>query len=426
MANIVLSWNNRTDTSTLSGGSWVATLPLANLQNRQVQKVARSSNAQTSSTQFNVDMGQAYTVGVVALVVHNISIAGKVRVSGSDSSSAWTNLLTNENDFSNAAWTKATTTVTANAVAAPDGTTTADQLTATGANSGVYQAATIGGSAAYAASVWLRAAVPTTIEIVTIQVPSSTVTSITCNVTTEWQKFSIVGTTQAGTTSMQFYVGGNSTFTTGESLFAWGGYVVSGSGVIYEGGWQDVWPSGMVPQSALEWEDDNFWLGTLSSSARAGFQSPYIHLLTSQQVLRYWKVEVSDTTNASSYVQIGRLFVGATWQPNVNYTFGAGLGYQDPTLVDVSLSGAEFFDLRSRYRLFDFQFDYLTDTDAYGYVLDLQRLSGVSGEVLVVPDYEDEPNIPRRAFVGRMNQLQTIRQPQPSAYSCNIQIKELL
>ena len=425
-SNILLAWNNRTDSGTLSGGSWSASLPLANLQNRQVQKVARSSNAATSSTQFRIDLGQSRTIGVLALVVHNISVTGKARIVGSDAASAFTNLLTFPSEFDNAAWTKATTTVTANATAAPDGTATADLLTATGANSGVYQAVTIGATTAYMASVWLRASAPTTIEIVTIQTPSSTVTSTTCNVTTSWQKFSISGTTQSGTTAMTFYVGGNSTFTTGEAVFAWGADVVTGSGAIYDSGWNEVWPTGMVPQNLLEWEDDNFWLGTLSQNARAGFQSPYIHILPTQQNLRHWRVEISDTTNADGYIQIGRLFMSSTWVPSVNYSYGASLGYQDPSPVDVSLSGAEFFDTRSKFRVFDFDLEYIQGTEAYGFALELQRIAGTSGEVMVVPDPEDFSNMPIRAFVGRMSQLGPVKQPQPQAYSCSLSIKELI
>lgn len=42
--------------------------------------------------------------------------------------SAYTNLLLRSEEFDNAAWTKAEATITANAVAAPDGTTTADKI----------------------------------------------------------------------------------------------------------------------------------------------------------------------------------------------------------------------------------------------------------------------------------------------------------
>lgn len=286
VATITLAWNNRTDAGSLSGGSWLTTLPLANLQNRQVQKVSRSSNATNASTQFTIDLGQARSIGVVALVVHNISVLGRVRITASDTA----------------------------------------------------------------------------------------------------------------------------------------GFTVT----YYNSGWINVWPSGQIPQSLLEWEEDNFWLGTLSANARAGYQSPFIHLLATAQSLRYWKVEVDDTTNADGYVQIGRLFMAATWQPSVNYSYGAGLGYQDPTAVDTSLSGAEFFDVRSRYRVFNFELQYIANAEAYVQALELQRLSGTSGEVLVVPDSADTANQPARSFVGRLVQLAPITQPQPSTFNCAFQVKELL
>ena len=426
MANIFLAWQNRTDEGTLSGGSWLSSLPLTNLQNRQVQKVARSANAAAASTRFGIDLGQARAIGAVALVVHNISVSGYVRVSASDSPAAWTNLLTAPSDFANAAWTKATCTVTANAATAPDGTSTADLLTANSVNSGVFQAVAIAGSTAFQCSVWLKAATPTTLNIVTIQ-STTTLIETTCNVTTEWQKFTVSGTTDPATTSIGFYVGGNGSFQSSEAVFAWNAEFVTGSGTLYEGGWNPVWPSGVIPTELLEWEDDNFWLGTLSQSARAGFQSPYILKLASIQNLRYWNFEISDTSNGDGYVQIGRLFMARGWTPSINYTYGSGLGYQDPTPVETSLSGAEYFDIRSKFRVMTFDLNYISDTEAYNFALELQRLAGISGEVLVMPDGgEDVGQQPLRSFVGRLRQIGAVTQPQPTAFSAKFEVKELL
>lgn len=286
MANIFLAWQNRTDEGTLSGGSWQASLPLANMQNRQVQKVSRTTDAALASTQFTIDLGAARPIGVLALVVHNISVNGQVRVIGDDAS---------------------------------------DFLTP-----------------------------------------------------------------------------------------------------LYDSGWVSVWPWGAVPQDLLEWEDDNFWYGTLSAQARAGYQSPFIHKLPSVQNLRYWKVQISDAGNSDGYVQIGRLFMARGWTPSVNYAYGASLGYQDPTPVDMSLSGAEYFDMRSKYRVMNFTMQYITDTEAYSYALELQRLAGVSGEVLVIPDPDTASTQPMRSFVGRLRQIGAVTQPQPTAYSVNFEVKELL
>lgn len=286
MSNILLAWQNRCDSGTLSGGSWLAALPLLNLQDRQVQKVARSVNADLANTTFTIDLGQARTIGVLALVVHNLSALAKVRITASDTA----------------------------------------------------------------------------------------------------------------------------------------GFVVT----YYDSGWLDVWPAGQIPQSLLEWEDDNFWLGTLSQNARAGYQSPYIHILATPQSLRYWRVALDDTTNTDTYLQIGRLFLASTWVPAVNYAHGAGIGYTDPSPIDVSLSGAEFFDVRSKYRTFAFDLTCILGTEAYQYALELQRLAGSTGEVLLVPDPADTTLMPVRAFVGRLVQLSPITQPQPNAFSASFAVKELL
>lgn len=287
MANIFLAWQNRTDEGTLSNGSWLSTLPLTNLQNRQVQKVARSNGVTSSATKFDLDLGAAKSIGVVALVVHNISVAGTVRITASDSAS----------------------------------------------------------------------------------------------------------------------------FST----------------LYYDSGTVSVWPSGVIPLELLEWEDDNFWLGTISQQARAGYQAPFIHKLSTIKNMRYWRVEIVDAGNSDGYVQIGRLFMARGWTPTVNYSYGSGLGFQDPTPVDTSLSGAEYFDVRSKFRVMQFSLPYITDTEAYNYALDLQRLAGVSGEILVMPD--GGSNItqqPQRSFVGRLRQLGSIKQPNPTTYSLDFEVKELL
>lgn len=287
MENIFLAWQNRTDEGTLSGGAWLPALPLANLQNRQVQKVSRSSGVTAAATKFDIDLGQARSIGVVALVVHNISVSGTVRITASDTAA----------------------------------------------------------------------------------------------------------------------------FTT----------------LYYDSGAVAAWPAGVIPTDLLEWEDDNFWLGTLSQQARAGYQSPFILRLPSVQNMRYWRVEIVDTGNSDGYIQIGRLFMARGWTPNVNYSYGAGLGFQDPTPVDTSLSGAEFFDVRSKYRVMTFSLPYITDTEAYSYALELQRLAGVSGEILVMPDGGTSLTTqPQRSFVGRLRQIGAIKQPNLSAYTVDFEVKELL
>lgn len=451
MANITLGWNNRTDSGTLSGGSWLATLPLTNLQNRQVQRVARSSSAAVASTQFQIDLGQARSIGVAALVVHNISVSGLVRIkAASVASTLTTNAITSPTDLTNAAWTNLNVTVANNLATAPNGTNTATKLTAATAGPFIFQ--NVSSTATTAQFTWHvkqgsgateanRFAVrnvsvgPTTLLDFTINYSTGAVTYITgssgVTVTADaggWWRVTV--TLSSGWTSGQvlrlLLCFTSQDTPVGSYALLWMPTANFGDAYLYDSGFQTVWPAGQIPQALLDWEEDNFWLGTLSANARAGYQSPYIAILPSATTARYWSFEIADTTNSDGYVQVGRLFMSSAWVPSVNYAYGAGLGYQDPTPIDVSLSGAEYFDVRSKFRVFEFELQYILGSEAYSNALELQRLSGTSGEVLVVPDKDDTANVPVRSFVGRLLQIGPVFQPQPSAYTVKMQIKELL
>lgn len=80
MANALIAYANRADDGTLSGGSWIATLPLTNLQQRTYGRVARSTNAALTSTKFALDLGAGKLSRTVALANHNFSLEAKVRV----------------------------------------------------------------------------------------------------------------------------------------------------------------------------------------------------------------------------------------------------------------------------------------------------------------------------------------------------------
>jgi hypothetical protein len=71
MSNILLGWPNRTDVSTISGGSWTG---LSNLQNRNSYSVARSSGLLTTATQFDIDLNTT-NFGIRAISLHNHNLS---------------------------------------------------------------------------------------------------------------------------------------------------------------------------------------------------------------------------------------------------------------------------------------------------------------------------------------------------------------
>ncbi|WP_136419976.1 hypothetical protein [Herbaspirillum sp. ST 5-3] len=285
--NIIFGYPNRTDEGTLSGGSWQASLPLANLQSRVFAKVARSTDATEASTTFTIDLGQERTIGVLGLVGHNISVDGTVRLRG-----------------------------------------------------------------------------------------AATQAELTTN-------------------------------------------------PMYDSGYVNGWPSGMVPLDLLEWEDNNFWLGTLSPESRAGYQSPFTHTF-SRTTTRWWEIDISDTTNADGYLQIGRLFLADTWQPAYNMSYGLSLRYEDQSQIETSLGGVDYFDGKTKYRITRFDLDWLSDEEAYTRIVEMQRMLGISGELLIVPDPDDVTNMPRRAYVGRLKSIGELVHDRFGNYRTAVEVKELI
>jgi hypothetical protein len=81
MANIGLFFPNRcTPSVTVSGGSWLAALPAANVCDPMLAKVARSTDDATASTKIRLDLGAARTLRAFAIVNHNLSAAATWRV----------------------------------------------------------------------------------------------------------------------------------------------------------------------------------------------------------------------------------------------------------------------------------------------------------------------------------------------------------
>jgi hypothetical protein len=155
-----------------------------------------------------------------------------------------TNLLTYSEQIDNGAWTKVNATVTANSAVAPDGTSTADLVTVTGASGRVLQNCTYT-AAAQTLSVYLKASTtadtllrivdvtPTTFTL-TISwsggVPSfvsNTGSSYAIqNVGNGWYRVSMTATTAAGAGTVQVFANG---FGSSGATLIWGAQVEAGA-----------------------------------------------------------------------------------------------------------------------------------------------------------------------------------------------------
>lgn len=283
----MLGFGNLIDAATLSGGSWVGSLPLNNLKARALAKVARSASLTFANTKFAIDHGASKPVRIVGLVNHSMQLSAQFRVVG----------------------------------------------------------------------------------------------------------------------------GSDPGFSTG---------------VLYDSGWLDVWPS-VYSTLSLEWSSNNFWGGRYTDAERTGITPTRGLILPSTVSARYWQIEVKDAANTDGFIQIGRVFIGAAWQTQVNALYGAtSIAWETNTEIQAAISGAEYFDRRTPYRVARFSTEYMTETEGMASAFEIQRQSGLDGEVFFVHDPDDVAHALRRQFLGRLRELSPVEYPYVGLTKTGWEVKELL
>lgn len=216
---------------------------------------------------------------------------------------------------------------------------------------------------------------------------------------------------------------GHNISTTG-TVRVYGG-TTAGANDVYDSGSLPVWPS--VPSEDLEWEDDNYWLGTLSADEVEGYPIRFSCDVGGNLRAEYWTVEIVDTGNADGYVEIGRLWMGPFWSPSINYDTGDEIGWEPQSDEQRSRGGVLYFDEQSSVRTFAFQLGTLTDAEAYGSLMELQRVARNSREVVVIPDPGDATYGYKRDILGRLRKAERLRGLDIPGYrSAAIEVEELI
>lgn len=269
MATVIFGWPMIGDTATLSGGLWLAALPIANLQTTNLAAVARSTTDATADTLINVDYTTAKAVAVVALVRHNMRSTALWRIRGSTVSNFATN--------------------------------------------------------------------------------------------------------------------------------------------VYDSGWIAVWP--------VQWTTNTLPAGHPNAATRLLTDAQIdalrpkrdaVHVLSTETTARYWRIEIDETANTDTYVQIGRLVMAPRFAPTYNFDVGAQFGFIDGTTVGQSMAQVRFYDVRPKARTLALTFDVLPDEEAVTVFRDMAEDLGQSGQLYVVTNIADTWNLQRRSFLANIRQLSTV------------------
>lgn len=195
------------------------------------------------------------------------------------------------------------------------------------------------------------------------------------------------------------------------------------SSPLFDSGWLEAW--GRVhPFGSLPWGSPNWWDGRMTERTRQGYPGILLSLLPAFAVGRYIRIEIDDPGNAAGYIELGRLFVGETWSPQYNASYGAAIQWNTATTTDTAIDGTAYFDRREGLRSWAFQLDWLTSGEAFGTVFEMQRTLGIDQQLLMLFEPDDEINRLRKSFLGTLGPASPITYPHFANHSTAFEIKE--
>ncbi|EFL53000.1 conserved hypothetical protein [Solidesulfovibrio fructosivorans JJ]] len=160
------------------------------------------------------------------------------------------------------------------------------------------------------------------------------------------------------------------------------------SDLAYDSGWLDLYPPLFSP-SDLEWEDENWWSGRISSEDLGEDVRTYVRILE-QQFLRYWQWEFDNRTNPAGYLDIGRVFMGPGWVPAGKMTRTPTLAAETDTVVVRSLAGSIYSRRRKSRRVAQFRIERMDQVEGTNRALRLALDRGLDRDILVCLDTDEE------------------------------------
>lgn len=173
-----------------------------------------------------------------------------------------------------------------------------------------------------------------------------------------------------------------------------------------------VWPA-LYSTEQMEWEDDTFWLGSVSEEERQ-FLTPLALYFVPDIGIQNTKVvsiDFFDEGNVDGYIQFGKIFVSQTWQPERNASLGISFGNEINTEVESSLDNTEYFDRKRAKRSVNFTLDRLTEEEAFSRIFSMQMQQGIDKEVLFAYNKENNQFSYYRRFLGRLQTVDAISEP---------------
>lgn len=149
----------------------------------------------------------------------------------------------------------------------------------------------------------------------------------------------------------------------------------------------------------------------------------HVSLVTSPVIARYVRIDLSDSVG--TYVEAGRIFVGARTQFTYNFSYGWQKAIIDRSIRTKTRGGQTQIFLDNHYRSLDLTFTTVTLAQRNALIEEIDRINGLSTDVLFVIDTASS-SLARDSIWGLISEPTAVVQPYFSVFSKQFKIEERL
>lgn len=164
--------------------------------------------------------------------------------------------------------------------------------------------------------------------------------------------------------------------------------------------------------------------GTISAGIVAGYNQA-LHVASADQLARWCRVRIIDDDNPDTFLRVGLAFAGPIFRPGINIAYGWSIGRDDRSRMLVSRGGQKWPIDGPSPRIIDFSLEFQTDAEVFDDLLELDRLQGITGNVLAIPR-PDGSHVGKEAVFGTLTATERPRNPHFGYWSKRFTIEERL
>jgi hypothetical protein len=143
----------------------------------------------------------------------------------------------------------------------------------------------------------------------------------------------------------------------------------------------------------------------------------------------YLRIDIEDNAQEASYLEAGRLMAGDYFKPGIDID-PPSYGFVDPSERFKSYGQNTWLNRRNKYRVADFSFGYLTETEAKVDMFNLAAVAGASQPIVYIPFLENSFRAYTDTIYGLLSAPPRIEQVRKdythTSYRVSLSIEELL